>query len=179
MTKITSSETTDDVAVLVANLALLVDTHARHGVDATLLLFRFPALGLANDVAVLVVDVAIFVNLVSLELLDVALGNTTDDFTRRCLNGAVFGDSCVVETSKWTLRARLLTMDKLSKSDDVTFVVPNLALTINLLAGQGSWVTLGNASENGSTGINNIASLVDSAAGKSAEVDFLFDFFFL
>jgi hypothetical protein len=67
-------------------------------------------------------------------------------------------------------------MDKLSTSNDVAFIVPNLAFAVNLLASQGSWVTLSYATENGSARVDNVASLVDGAASERAEVDFFFLF---
>jgi hypothetical protein len=77
--KVTSSEATDEIAVLIADFTLLVDTHASHGVDPALLLLGFPALGLTDDVAVLIIDITILIDLVALKLLDVALDNTTND----------------------------------------------------------------------------------------------------
>jgi hypothetical protein len=172
--KVTSSETAKNIAVLVTDLTLLVDTHAGHGVDAALLLLRLPALGLADDIAILVVDVTILIDLVADKLLDIALGDATDDVASGCLDSAVLDHSSLVEASEGTLRSRALTVDKLTTSNNVTFVVPDLALAINLLACKGSWVTLSNASENGAAGVDNVASLVDSAAGKSAEVNLFF-----
>jgi hypothetical protein len=173
VTKVTSSESAKDIAVLVADLTLLVDTHASHGVDAALLLLRLPALGLTDDVTVLVVDVAILIDLVTDELLDVALGDTTDDVARWCLDSTVLNNSGLVEASEWSLGLRVLTMGKLSTSDDVAFVIPDLALAINLLASEGSGVAFSDATENGSAGVDDVASLVDSAASKGAEVDLL------
>lgn len=105
VTKVTSSETTENIAILIADFTLLVDTHARHGVDATLLLLWLPSLGLADDVAVLVVDIAILVDVVTSELLDVTLDDTTDDGAIGSLDGTILSDSVVVEASKWALRS--------------------------------------------------------------------------
>ena len=106
VTKITSSKTADDIAVLVADLTLLVDVHARHGVDLALLLLRLPALGLTDDVTVLVVDVAILIDVVSNKLLDITLDDAANDVAARALHGAILGDGVVIETSEATLGAR-------------------------------------------------------------------------
>ncbi|KAH4611447.1 hypothetical protein HBI17_027020 [Parastagonospora nodorum] len=172
VTKVTSSETTKDVTVLVADLTLLVDTHARHGVNAALLLLWLPALGLTDDVTVLVVDVAILVNLVAGKLLDIAFNDTTDDVAICSLDGTILDDLVVVEASEWSLRSRVGALGEFSTSDDVAFVVPDLALAIDLLADHGGWVSLSNTAKDLATGIDNVASLVDSAASKCAEVDF-------
>jgi hypothetical protein len=177
VTKVTSSETTKKIAVLVTYLTLLVDTHARHGVDAALLLLGLPTFGLSDNVAVLVVDVAILIDLVADKLLNITLDNATDDVTRGCLDSTVLDNSGFVEASEGALGSSVLAMDKLSTSNDVTLVVPNLALAVNLLASEGSWVTLSDATKNGSAGVNDVASLVDGAASKSGEIDFLFFFF--
>jgi hypothetical protein len=79
VTKITSCKATDNVTVLVTNLTLFVDTHASHGVDTTLLLFWLPSLSLSNDVAVLVVDITILIDLVAGKLLDIAFDDTRLD----------------------------------------------------------------------------------------------------
>ena len=173
VTKVTSSETTDDVAVLVAHLTLLVDVQTSHGVDAALLLLGLPALGLSNDVTVLVVDIAILIDLVADKLLDITLGDASNDGTVGSLNSAILGDSGAVEASERSLRSGGLTVDKLGFADNIAFVVPDLALAVNLLASQSGWVTLGDATENGAAGVDNIAGLVDGAASKSAEVDLL------
>ncbi|KAH5153171.1 hypothetical protein HBH69_128840 [Parastagonospora nodorum] len=172
VTKVTSSETTKNVTVLVADLTLLVDTHARHGVNAALLLLWLPALGLTDDVTVLVVDVAILVNLVAGKLLDIAFNDTTDDVAICSLDGTILDDLVVVEASEWSLRSRVGALGEFSTSDDVAFVVPDLALAIDLLADHGGWVSLSNTAKDLATGIDNVASLVDSAASKGAEVDF-------
>lgn len=140
MTKITSSKTTNNIAVLVAHLTLLVDTHARHGVDAALLLLRLPSLSLTDDVAVLVVDVAILVDVVAGELLDVALDYATDDGAVCSLNGTIFGDSVIVKAGEWSLGSRGCSVYELSLADDVTSIVPDLSLPVDLLADEGSWV---------------------------------------
>jgi hypothetical protein len=46
-------EPADDVAVLVAHFAFLVDAQARHGADFALFLLWLPALGVADHIAVL------------------------------------------------------------------------------------------------------------------------------
>lgn len=46
--KVASGEAAHNIAILIADLTLLVDTATRHGVDAALLLFRLPAFGLTN-----------------------------------------------------------------------------------------------------------------------------------
>jgi hypothetical protein len=171
VSEISSSETTHEVTVLVTNLTLLVDTHARHGVDTALLLFWLPALGLTDDVTVLVVDVAILVDLVASELLDIAFDDTSDDVALFGLNSAVLGNLVVVEASKRSLRTGVGTLGELGASDNVAFVVPDLALAIDLLADHGGWVALGNLSEDLAARVDDVASLVDSAASKSGEVD--------
>jgi hypothetical protein len=173
VTKVTSSEATQNITVLVTDLTLLVDTHASHRVDATLLLLGLPALSLSDDIAVLVVDVAILIDLVASELLDITLNDATNDVASGCLDSTVLNDSCLVKASEWAFGSVVCAMDKLTTSNDVTFVVPDLALTIDLLAGEGSRITLSNATNDLATGVNDVAGLVDSGASKSGEVDFL------
>jgi hypothetical protein len=174
VTKVTSSEAAHNVTVLIADLTLLVDTHARHGVDAALLLFWLPSLGLTDDVTVLVVDVAILVDLVAGKLLDITFNNTTNDVAIFSLNGAVLSDLVVIEASEWTLWGGVDTLGELGTSDDITLVVPDLALAVDLLADHSGWVSLSNTSKNLAAGVDNVASLVHSAASKAAEVGLLF-----
>lgn len=166
VTKITSSKTADDIAVLVADLTLLVDVHARHGVDLALLLLRLPALGLTDDVTVLVVDVAILIDVVSNKLLDITLDDAANDVAARALHGAILGDGVVIETSEGTLGARGGAVDDLSPTNDVSSVVPNLALAIDLLTDKSSWVALRDTTKDVARRVDDVSSLVDSAAGK-------------
>jgi hypothetical protein len=171
VTKVAGGKAAENVAVLITHLALFVDTHAGHGVDAALLLLGLPALSLADDIAVLVVDVTILVDLVAGELLDVTFNDTSNDLVTFSLDGTVLDDLVVLETGKGTLRATVNTLGELSTSDDVAFVVPDLSLTINLLADHGRWIALSNTAKDLAAGVDNVASFVDSAAGKSAEVN--------
>lgn len=173
VTEITSCEAADDIAVGIAHLTLLVDTQARHGVDAALLLLWLPALGLADDIAVLVVDVAVFIDLVAEQLLDIAFNDAADDGAVRSNDSAVLDHRDALEASEGAFRSGLLAVDKLSTSDDVTFIVPDLALAVDLLADHGGWIALCDAAENSAAGIDDVAGLVDSAASKGAEVDLL------
>jgi len=68
--KIASSKSTNEVAILVTNFTFSVDTKTRHGVDLTFLLFWLPAFCVADDIAVLVGDIAIVINMTSNELLE-------------------------------------------------------------------------------------------------------------
>jgi hypothetical protein len=179
VTKITSSKTADDVAILVADLTLLVDVHARHGVDLALLLLRLPALGLADDVTVLVVDIAILIDVVTNKLLDVTLNDAANDVAARALHGAILSNGVVVETSEGTLGARGGAVDNLSPTDDVSSVVPDLALTIDLLADKSSWVALRDTTKDVARRVDDVSSLVDSAPGKRRQVDHLLLFLFL
>jgi hypothetical protein len=176
--KIASSETTKNITVLIAHLTLLVDTHARHWVNATLLLFRLPSLGLTDNVAVLVVDVAILVDLVASEALEITFDDATNDLTILGLNGTILGNLVVLEASERSLGLGILTLGKLSTSDDVAFVVPDLTLTINLLANHSGRVAFSNAAKDLAGGVDNVASLVDGATSEAAEVS-LWLFFLL
>ena len=173
VTKVTSSKTADDIAVLVADLTLLVDVHARHGVDLALLLLRLPALSLTDDVTVLVVDVAILIDVVSNKLLDITLDDAANDVAARALHGAILGNGVVVETSEGTLGARGGAVDDLSPTNDVSSVVPDLAFTIDLLTDKSSWVALRDTTKDVARRVDDVSSLVDSASGKRRQVDFL------
>jgi len=132
--EVTSRKTTHNVAVFVDNITLLVDTAARHGVDAPQFLFRLKTLSFADSIAIPIVDVTIFVDGVSHQLLDITLDDLADDIPRRSIDIAILGNYSTIEASEWTFCGCVSTSDNFSASDDVAGVVPDLTLTIHLLA---------------------------------------------
>jgi len=173
VTEVSIGELTDKVTVLIADLTLLVNTHARHGVDTALLLLRLPALGHTDLVAVLVNDGAVLLDTVTEKLLDVTLSDATNDVAAGGGDSLILVDLEALEAGKGTFGAGVLSEDKLAASNDVTGVVPDLALTVDLLANKSLSVTLGDATNDGAVAVNSVAGLVDGGAGKSRHVDLL------
>lgn len=168
--KVASGEAAHNVTILIADLTLLVDTAARHGVDAALLLFRLPTFGLTNQVTILVDDLTLLVDLVAQELLDIPLNDAANDAAIRRHNVTFLGNCNVVEASEWSLGGSVDALHELSASDDVAGIVPDLALAVNLATNHLLGVSLSNAANNGASRVDNIASLVDSAVRKSREI---------
>jgi hypothetical protein len=168
--EVTSSESAHDIAVLITNFTLLVDTASRHGVDGSLLLFGLPSLGLTEEVTVLVLDLTIFVDLVSDKLLDIAFGDAANDATIGSDNVSLLVDGDTLETSEGTLGLGVGTLGELGLTNDISSVVPDLTLAVNLLANHGRRVTLGDTANDGTGRVDDIATLVDSAASQGGEV---------
>jgi hypothetical protein len=168
--EVTSSESAHDIAVLVANFTLLVDTAARHGVDLSLLLFRLPSLGLTDKVTVLVLNFTVLVDLVSDKLLDIAFDDAANDATIGGNNVSLLVDGDAVETSERSLRLGVGTLGEFGLANDISGIVPDLTLAINLLADHSRRVTFGDTTNDSTGRVDDVASLVDSAASKSREV---------
>jgi hypothetical protein len=170
VTEVTSSESTHDIAVLVTDFTLLVDAAARHGVDGSLLLFRLPSLSLTEEVTVLVLDLTIFVDLVSDKLLDVTLGDAANDATIGSHNVALLVDGDTLEASEGTLRLGVGTLGELGLADDIASVVPDLTLAVNLLADHGRRIAFSDTAHDGTGRVDDVTTLVDSAASQGGEV---------
>ena len=168
--KFTGSETTHDVSFLITDLTLLVDPTARHGVDSVLLLLWLPALALSDDVSVLVKNITRLVNVVGHKLLNITLSDTTDNIAGRSDNVALLVDLGTVETSERSLGRSVLTVDELGTSNDVSRVVPDLTLAVGLLANHACNLAVNDTTNDGAVGIDDVTSLVDSAAGQGGEV---------
>ena len=168
--EVTSSESAHDIAVLVTDFTLLVDTATRHGVDLSLLLFGLPSLGLADEVTVLVLDFTIFVDLVGDKLLDVAFDDAANDATIGSNNVSLLVDSDAVESSERSLSLGVGALGELGLANDISGIVPDLTLAVNLLADHGGRVTFGDATDDSTRRVDNVTGLVDSAASKGGKV---------
>jgi hypothetical protein len=168
--EVTSSESTHDIAVLITNLTLLVDTAARHGVDSSLLLFRLPSLGLANEITILILDLTILIDLVSNKLLDIAFGDAADDATVGSDDVSLLVDGDTLETSEGTLSLGIGALGELGLADDISSVIPDLTLAVNLLANHGRRVTFGDTTHDGTGRVDDVTTLVDGAASQRGEV---------
>ncbi|GJD01048.1 hypothetical protein ColKHC_09873 [Colletotrichum higginsianum] len=167
-------ELANDIAISVDDFTTAVDLSPFHGTLLPLGCgFGLPALGLAEKVAVSVKDVTILIDGASKECLRITLNKTTDNVTGRSNNGAVLGDSA---TRKLRERSFLGTFavalgDELSAADDVARFAANIALLVAHAANQLLNISLDNAAIDGAVLVDNVASLVDTLAGKSRVVD--------
>lgn len=168
--EVTRSESAHDIAVLVTDFTFLVDATAGHWVDPTLLLLRLPPLGLADGVAVLVLDLTVLIDRMADKLLRVALDDTTDDGAIGHNNHAILDNSEIVEAGEGSLWLVVGALDLLCTTNDVSGVVPDLALAVDLLANHDRWVTLSDATDDGTRAVNYVALLVDGTASEDAEV---------
>jgi hypothetical protein len=164
--EIASGKTTDEIAVLVANFAFFVDVEAGHRVDTAFLLFWLPALSFADGIAVLVDDIAFFVDSVADKSLDVAFDDTANDIASWCLHRTVLLHCRTVESSEGTLLAGILAGGELSTANDVAFVVPDLALTVDLAADHVLNIAFCDAADDLARGVDDITGLVDGAASE-------------
>ncbi|KAH9815670.1 hypothetical protein Tdes44962_MAKER00916 [Teratosphaeria destructans] len=171
--EITIGQLTHQVTILVTHFALLVDTLARHRVDTAFLLLRLPALSLADLVAVLVQNVSVLIDSVTHQLLDVTFDDTTNNVTRLRGNSAVLLDLQTFEAAERTFLKGVLTKSQLAATNDVTRIVPDLSLAIDLLTDQGGHVALDDFADNLAVAVDCPSRLVDLGTSQRGQVHLL------
>lgn len=168
--QVTGGQLADEVSVDIAHFSLAGDLATSHGIDVALLLLGLPTLRMANCVTVLVEDVAIFVDLATKQVQGIAFDGTADDAARGIGHHAVLANDDSLKAIEGTLRLLLLSVgDQLHLADDLAFVAPDLALTVDLATSQ-SAIAGDNAPKEVALGVDDIADLVDRLAVQDGEI---------
>jgi len=159
----------DDVALLVEHLVLKDAV-----VHFFFLLFLFlPGVGVTLDVAVLVDNVAVLIDSETNQALGVALDDLTNDVLVLVGDLATLDDTKAFEAGEGTLRfgLALLLGNELDAANDLTLVVPELALVVELPAGNLLGLALDQAGDGSSLLADDDTSLVDLLALQEGQVD--------
>jgi hypothetical protein len=175
ITQVTLNETTDRNAVAVDKVALLVQGKSiKNGeIVRNGFLFLRERLSVTLDVAVLVKNVTILIHSVANEALSVALNNLTNNVLILVSNLAVSNDAEAFKTSEWSLRLSLALVlgNELDAANDLSGVVPELALVIELLTSKLLGVAFDETCDWHTFVADDVALLVDSLALEAGKVD--------
>ncbi|GKT49543.1 uncharacterized protein ColSpa_09725 [Colletotrichum spaethianum] len=178
---ITLDDTAVDGTVLVDNVASLVDALACKGRvinhDRRLgfrlrLRLRLPTLGLANGIAALVKNVTLVINLLALQLLRVTLNDATNNVAIE-ENMTVRFNSRTREVLKRRGLSKLFTLslrNRLSLSNDLAGIVPDLATLISLAADKVLEDTRNNTANSFALVVDEVTSLVDLGTLEDGEL---------
>ena len=169
---VTLDDTGDRGALVADDNTSLVDLLTLQEGQVSGLLLRglvlLVAVGVANNGALLVDDVSIFVNSAAEELLSIALGDDTDNVAVLVSDVAILDDLEAFKTGEGSFFVGVLLGNSLGTADDLALVVPELTLGIGgearlreLLS-----VTLNKLTNNVSIAVEKLASLVDGQAIK-------------
>ena len=161
----------DDVALLVDGLALEGGQIFR--LRSLLLgsVFLLIALGMSNNRALLVEDIAVLVDSTADELLGVALNHVSNAVVVLVLDEAALDNGKALETSERRLIVTLLLGNGLSTANDVALAVPELALGIagDTRLGKLLRVTFGELADDVAVAVDHLASLVDLETVKDGQ----------
>ncbi|ROW04596.1 hypothetical protein VMCG_05073 [Cytospora schulzeri] len=161
------------VALVVDDVALLVDGQARHRALLLLDLLGRPALRLAEHVAVLVDDVTVLVDGTAGKDLGVARDEAADDVAGRGDDLAVLGDGQALQVGEGALLGTLaLTLGhELRVAEDVTGLADDLAVLVAHTADHALEITVNNTAVDNAVAVDDVSGLVDTLASKNGKVD--------
>ncbi|KXT15661.1 hypothetical protein AC579_6121 [Pseudocercospora musae] len=172
---VTFNETTERCSVAVDRETLLVDCEAVQDRVVDLALFR-EALSVAFDVAKLIENVSILIDLHAYELLSITLCDMADCILLLILNVAAFHDMQAFEASKRTLGSllALIFWKWFTATNDLALVVVDVAVLVALLSSQVGWSTFHDLAERNAILIHDEARLVQGQAVKNRVIQWLF-----
>lgn len=171
---VASSELADEVSVLVNDITFLVDLEAGARVTLLLLLLWLVADGVANGVTIGVDDITVLVDLVAFKSSTITVVELTANLAISTGNSAILLDAARQEASKRSLllTTTLSLRKKLSTTNNVATVVPDLTHPVTDLANKSSWVTLDDDTIDGAVLVDEFTSLVHNLTSECRTVDF-------
>ncbi|KUI55957.1 hypothetical protein VP1G_10783 [Cytospora mali] len=171
--RVARGQLADQVALVVDDVALLVDREPGHGALLLLDLLGSPALSLAEHVAVLVDNVTVLVDGTTRKDLGVSRDETSDDVTGWSNDLAVLGDGQALQVREGSFLGTLaLALGyELCVAENITGFADDLAVLVAHTANHALQVAVNDTAVNDAVSVNDIASLVDTLASKDGEVN--------